>query len=190
MADKIKNAVAEYQEDFDTTGADPVKLDLLGKGFTDQEADEVIQALSVNASKPVAGKPKPKAKVIAEVPVFDPENPNISIADRLKAFNYENLEGEELAKYYELLDSLPHSEMYDFEVYKVDVLRQERFEGVPNSPIDVVGIVLESTKPVIRTRVYPKTAIAQNGRLERGRNHFEIFGQQFHENKLFYLLKK
>ena len=190
MTNKIKDAVAEYQQDFDTLGADLVRNDVLAKGFTEQEAEEVIEALSVDASKPVAAKPKPKTKVTAEAPVFDPENPNSRIADKLKVLDYENLEGEELAKYYELLESLPHSELYDFEVYKIKVRRQERFEGVPNSPIDVVGIILESTKPVISTRVYPKTAIAQNGRLERGRNHFEIFGQQFHENKLFYLLKK
>lgn len=188
MLDKIKEAVAEYEEDFDTTGADLVKLDLLGKGFSDQEADEVIEVL---ASK---GKTKPKRsakpKADTEEQTIASESLNSKIADNLKTFNYENLEGEQLAKYYELLESLPHGELFDFEVYKVKVIRQERFEGVPNSPIDVVGIVLESTKPIITTRVYPKTAIAQNGRLVRGRNYFEIIGQQFHENKLFYLLKK
>jgi hypothetical protein len=193
MTEKVKNAVVEYQEDFDTIGPDLVRNDMLAKGFTEQEATEVISALSSDSTAPVATKPvaaKPKAKAATEVTTYDPENPNNSIADKLKSFNYQNLEHEELARYYELLESLPHNQMYDFEVHKVKVLRQERFEGVPNSPVDVVGVVLESTKPLISTRVYPQNAIAQNGRLVRGRNYFEIVGQQFHENKRFYILKK
>jgi hypothetical protein len=189
--EKIKALVAEYQEDFKETGPDLVRLDLLGKGYSEQEADQVIEALTKEPEKDSKEKnakgqtaPKQSTKAIAE------QSPNDEIKPKLAKIDYENLHGESFAEYGELVESLPADKMFDFVVVKVEAIKQTRFEGVDGSPIDTIGVKLTSTIPVSATRVYAKTAIAQNGRIYRGRTYFTVEGQQFHQNRLFYLLKK
>jgi hypothetical protein len=181
--EKIKTLVSEYQKDFEKTDADLVRLDVLEKGFTEQEADEVIEALTKGPTKAEAA-----TKSVAK-PVVD-ASPNELIKARLAKIDYQNLHWENFAEYYELVESLPADKMFDFEIVKVEAIQQTRFEGVPGSPIDTIGVKVISTQAVSTTRVHAKTAITQNGRITRGRNFFEIVGQQFHQNRLFYLLKK
>jgi hypothetical protein len=189
--EQIKALVSEYQKDFGDTGEDLVRIDLLGKGYTHQEVEEVIAALTKGLTDgQIVTKSVPKNTTKPTPKEATEPSPNEDIKARLAKIDHNSLHGERFADYFELVESLPADKMYDFEVVKVETINQTRFEGVPGSPIDVIGIRLTSTKPVATTRVYAKTAIAQNGRLVRGRNYFEVIGQQFHQNRLFYLLKK
>lgn len=120
---------------------------------------------------------------------------NGSIADKLKDFNYENLTGEKFRDYCLLVQTLQLSDSYDFEQYKVEVVKKPRYRGVKDSPVDVIGFKMVNTKPINTTRIPVKVALIFNGtvRQEEGENFFETIGSQLEHNGKegrYYLLKK
>ena len=189
---QIKSAVTRFSADFKTLGESGVKVKILEAGIAEADADTIIEAIkkteTVEPTKENTTIPAP----VATSPIS--KSPNDSIKDKLAAFDYNNLKGESFAKYGELVQSLPINEKFDFQVMQVEAIVKERYKGVKDTPKDIVGIKIVNSTPKYTTRVNSKTAIAQNGRVERDPDgdFFEVIGQQFNQrgNGLFYLLKK
>lgn len=92
---------------------------------------------------------------------FDPANPNKLIDRR---FNYSKLSDptefeaylkycEELCPYQGITDNT--FRLFDFELYRCKPIIQERYPGLPNSPKDFVGLIVDEKRmgPVITTRI-------------------------------------
>lgn len=115
----------------------------------------------------------------------------------LSGFNYGDLQGDHFRDYCKMVAGLKEHEQFVFEVYKVEPIRQQRYEGVEGSPFDCVGFRIVDNKPTKTTKIPLKFALEFNGRLAEGRNFFTIEGGQWQHNGgnpsikgEYYLLKK
>ncbi len=122
-------------------------------------------------------------------------SPNASL--NLSRFDYSNLKGDAFKEYLLLVAGLRLDDKYDFEEHVVNPIKEDRFEGVENSPVDVVGIRLKSPgNPERVTRMALKHALAFNGKIQETKTgkHFTISGGQWTEHTnsrcVYYLLKK
>ncbi len=175
-----KAAVKRYKDMVATSSAEDIKLAISedDKGFTADEVEEIFAAIA-------AGSNDNEGE--------DGETPTNPLADKLAKFDYENLNGKAFIDYCQLVQSLQLNDKYTFELMHVSVARKERFVGVPNTPIDVVGIVIKNSKPIITTKIHVKDALNTNGRLlpiEEGSDKYELVGSQTPGSGRFYLLKK
>lgn len=166
--------------------ADEIKAAIAAdeKKFTPEEVEEIFQAL---------GKPADENDAETEPEV--PKTGNASLD--LSRFNYGNMVGQPFLDYMELIDSLPMHEKYDFEQYKVSPVVRERFPGMKNTPIDVIGFTIRDNAPVKTTRILPAHARDNNGRIMEKHGFKSLVGAQWDKNGgnpnsygLIYLLKK
>ena len=193
---QIKSAVTKFTADFKTLGESGVKVKMLEAGIAESVANIIIEAIKkVEVTSPASEASTKETNFpapVVKMPVS--KSPNDAIKDKLAEFDYNNLKGESFAKYGELVQSLPINEKFDFQVMQVEAIVKERYKGVKDTPKDIVGIKIVNSTPKYTTKVNSKTAIAQNGRVERDPDgdFFEVIGQQFNQrgNGLFYLLKK
>lgn len=162
-------------------------VDLLtAQGFSNEEIFEFTESMGL----PSTGKGLAPAST----------SPNASLD--LSRFNYEEeIKGSDFKEYIELVGDraaafewddfgnplpvrgkLQLGELYDFELYRVEVLRAVRYKGVKDSPIDWIGIRVKDRKPVHSTRISVATAIEYNAQIL---NAHSIAG-----HGKYYLLKK
>ena len=192
---QINSAVTKFTADFKTLGESGVKVKMLEAGIAEPDADIIIEAIKkVEVVSPTASNDNSGTGIAPVVQMPVSKTPNDAIKDKLEGFDYNNLKGESFAKYGEVFQGLSANEMFDFQVMKVEAIKKVRYKGVKDSPTDIIGIRIVDSMPKYTTRVNSKTAIAQNGRIERDPDgdFFEVIGQQFDQrgNGLFYLLKK
>jgi len=184
---QIKSAARKYSEMFKKDGPSVVKIKMMEDGFSEEDIDEVITFLHEKADKQVSET--------QNAPVSSNEINNIdAILAEIKKLDYNNLTYDQFAKYCELIQQLPTRMKFDFEVIRVKAIKEPRYEGVKDSPIDIVGIEISDPKPKHTTRIPPTIAIMQNGRVQWAKNKkfFEVIGAQFDQrgNGLFYFIKK
>lgn len=179
---QVKAAAVKYADLFKSKGEEAAKDQMIIDGITEDDTATIIEAIKKIDNAPEA--PKPTIS----------KTPNDTVKDKFAKFDYQNLKGTSFAEYGEALQSLPANEKFDFEVFKVESIRKVRYKGVKDSPVDINGMKIKDNKPKYTTRVTPKVAILQNGRVQRDEddNFFEVIGAQFDQvgNGLFYLLKK
>lgn len=110
----------------------------------------------------------------------------------LSAFDYTELKNAKLIDYIKLAEAIPWNERHDYQLYKCEVIKQPRYEGVPNSPIDITGIRITDNKPLNTTSITAKRANILNGfQLRTLTNGTAILeGAQVENTKRIYLLKK
>lgn len=147
---------------------------LSGNDFTKAEAEEFLSI----AKDPEAD------------PIYNPLNPNLSIDNNVDYSRLHTKEGFE--KYNKLLNELSPEEgisfgsdmLFEFELYRMLPVRAERYPGLPNSPIDFIGVQFKETEPVplAKTRITIKQARTYN---EQILNAHGIAGYG-----KYYLLKK
>ena len=96
-----------------------------------------------------------------------------------------------------MVSRLPVDKKFDFEVYKVEPIKSERYPGLKNTPVDVIGFRIKDNTPVKTTRIFPAHAIDNNGRLQVNGTLRVLIGAQWDKNGgnpnsygLFFLLKK
>jgi hypothetical protein len=104
-----------------------------------------------------------KLKSAAEVKPYEPGNPNSCLDLN---FDYTKLTGEEFKRYNDYLEEVcpelgihEHTNRgFDFVLCRAKPVFKERYPGIPNSPIDLIGIELK-TDPQTQTAVKHKTRI-------------------------------
>lgn len=128
--------------------------------------------------------------------VYDPMNPN-AILD-LESFDYHNpqgFKGEEFKQYNELLDSICNEfgtgehpgKNFLFELHRAAPIRVERYPGMPNTPVDFVGVMIKTDQQKNSSVVHKTNITIQQAR---------IHNQQIHNAHslagygTYYLLKK
>lgn len=137
------------------------------KGYSEEEANEIIAALDPKAP-PAPKKEEPKEEQF--------KVPTQSETLGLDRFNYSNLTEKSFEEYEALLRHLPAHKQFDFERVKAKALRKELYPGLPQSPIVMYGVKVESTSPDHVTRMEARHALELN--------------RQVGNSGLYYLLKK
>lgn len=171
-----------------------------------EEVEEILTAITKAQETAAAGPATPpKSKVTPGEAVQatgerTPTDPNGAIRDMLRQFDYDSLRGKSFRDYCLFVQSLVQEHKYDFEVYQVEVARRERYRGVKDSPVDTIGFRIINNRPIMKTRIPVKHALANNGRVvpfkdEDGQDlpEFETLGCQLDhngKNGRYYLLKK
>lgn len=120
----------------------------------------------------------------------------------LSGFDYKNLVGEDFKRYAGIVGdrcftefdadtgeekrgitgTLKLEELHVFCLYRVDVVRKQRFPGMRNSPVDFKGVKVKNDTPVHTTKIPVKNALEHNAQIE---NAHSIAG-----HGKYYLLKK
>lgn len=130
--------------------------------YTEDEQKEIIAAR--------AGNPKPTPA---------PVNP---LKQQLSQFEYSGrFEGKDFLEYNRLTATLIMDQKYDFDVVRVRPIKAVRYEGVKDSPIDIVGVEILDATPIKTTRIPAKMMRDFNGMLEEGSKgqYFTIIGGHF-----------
>lgn len=172
--------------------AEELKTDMVANGVAEVEADKFIAEVftpappatgtdTVILPNPAGGEQQviavtdnsAAAVVAAATAVITPVAPAPSVAP---AFNYKNLTGDEWKRYQDHVKALPLFDMLDFEQYKAEEVKEERYPGMPGSPWDVVGIRIINDTPINKTRINIQTANELN--------------RQLANSKRIYLLKR
>lgn len=181
---QLKSAVNKYGALFAKEGQNVTKT-MQEDGISEDDIKEVLSAIAEKTLQDNKNKAPIAASVYIEVE---------SILKEIKAMDYTNLTYERFARYGELIQQLPIRMKFDFEVIKVTAIKEPRYEGVKDSPIDIIGIQIADPKPKHTTRIPTSLAIMQNGRIHWAKNKkfFEVIGAQFDQrgNGLFYFIKK
>lgn len=120
----------------------------------------------------------------------------------LSEFDYKNLVGDSFRKYIGIVGDRAYTdfnkdtgteikgvngtmkleEMAVFCLYRVDVVRVQRFPGMKDTPIDFRGVKVKDEKPVHTTKIPVRIALENNAQIE---NAHSIAG-----HGKYYLLKK
>lgn len=120
---------------------------------------------------------------------------NIGVNPDLSGIDYGNLAGGNFKKLIlEILGKLEWNKKYLFAEYKIETSTAERYEGVKDSPRDIISIRIKDTKPVKKTLMYAKDALSLNGvQVQQSKNDPEkvfIKGAQFQNSGRIFLLAK
>lgn len=182
----------------ETVGNDKLQTaDLLEKeGFTNEEIAEVMEALD-NPAPPPPPPPASSPRTTNQA-----KGPNDALD--LSGFKYKDENGEfsgdQFEKYVELVGDksfmkldrnrrpvpvngqLKQGDMYDFQLFKVRPIRVERFPGMPDSPMDYIGIQIVNDQPLHTSRMPVNTVLEFNSQIL---NAHSVAG-----NGKYYLLKK
>lgn len=153
------------------------------KGYKDDEVAEIVAALQ----NPEKDKP------------LVPVSPNAELD--LSGFDYKALTGKKFREYVELVGDrsyvefdaesgqekgvvgkLLQNESFDFELFKVEVVRKQRFPGVKDTPMDFIGVKVKSDTPEHKTRIPISHALEYNAQIL---NAHSLAG-----HGKYYLLKK
>lgn len=158
---------------------------MIEEEYSPDEITEILAAIDA----PPEIKPAPAEIKAGE---WDPKNPNAIIKNDI---NYENLVGEEFIRYNAILESLSpdggygeHTvHLFDFELYRATPIRKARYEGLPGTPIDFIGVKLRTVgnmmdPPINQTRITINNARELNSQIL---NQHSIEG-----HGKYYLLKK
>lgn len=147
--------------------------------ISDKDAEEIIDEVSP-AKKPEKVKAEP-GKVL-------------TLVEKLKEIDYDNLKGEMFKKYCLIVQSLKWNERHTFQQFTVKAIKKVRYKGVAGSPVDIIGVKLEKQQPEITTNIPVKAALLTNGTLieDEDGEFFEMMGSQISPTGIsrFYLLKK
>jgi hypothetical protein len=92
--------------------------------------------------------------------------------DRFDYKKEEGFVGAQFKEYEAMILKFPLTKQYDFEVYRVKPVRVERYPGLPQSPIDTIGIRIESDRPLMTTRVEARHALEMNRQLQNTGRYF------------------
>lgn len=106
----------------------------------------------------------------------------------LSGFDYKNMRGEPFIEYAKFASKLLWNKQYVFDVFKVDTIKQQRYKGVPGSPVDILGFIIKNDTPVHTTKMEVKNANVLNGIVIDEDNN--CVSAQFENTKRIYLLKK
>lgn len=169
-----KAAVTKYAELHKNGATKEELVDALSsdeKEYTTEEVAEIYQALVETNSDATGTKPPdPGTKTSDNVTKPPPlptkiasVNPNDNLG--LANFDYKNLRDGEWSKYQELVDSLPLYGQYDFHLFRAKPLFRDRYPGIKDSPVDMVGIEIKNDTPEHRTRVSVMVAKEFNGQI-------------------------
>lgn len=170
--------------------------------YQPEDVEEILAAIALGATQGSASPSKESRTSTAEItPAAGSVNPNAAIADKLAAFDYNRMTGEAFKKYALFVQTLPIEKAFDFEVYAVEVVKNVRYKGIKDSPVDTVGFKIKNMRPIHTTRIPVKHALVTNGRVEPFRDTegnaeetgFEVTGCQLDHNGSngrYYLLKK
>jgi len=109
--------------------------------------------------------PPPPAPPVDQPPIAPPAVPPVATVDVVAQFDYKNLTGDEYKRYVAHVESLPLFDLRQYDCYKARQVKKERFEGMPGSPWDVVGIEITTDKPLHTTKIDRKTADEMNKQL-------------------------
>jgi hypothetical protein len=119
----------------------------------------------------------------------------------LSSYDYKNLVGKAFKEYVSLtgdrsfiefdketgkeipvVGQLRQDDHYDFSLFRVDVVRKERFPGIKGTPIDFIGVKVKSDTPDHTTRIPVRMALEYNMQIL---NAHSVAG-----HGKYYLLKK
>lgn len=197
---RLKKALETFQPKIDA-GATPdeitVELQKEEYGYTEEEQAEILKALHAeNAGNGETGTP-PEAGTQgappppASVAPVGSSNPGNSEGPKAPRFDYNNLTGEEFKKYMNHIASLNGNDKRTFKLMRVEVIKKVRYKGIKDSPVDVIGVRIKDSKPIITTLIPVKAATVQNGfiREDEDGEFFELLGSQVETNQRFYLLQ-
>lgn len=169
-------------------------VDLLTKEeFANEEIAEILEELD----KPAPPPPASSARTTNQT-----KSPNDALD--LSGFKYKDEHGEftgdQFEKYVELVGDrsfvkldrnrrpvpvngqLKQGDMYDFQLFKVRPIRVERFPGMPDSPMDYIGIQIVNDQPLHTSRMPVSTVLEFNSQIL---NAHSVAG-----HGKYYLLKK
>lgn len=119
---------------------------LLSSDFDNDEANETLEYMD-----------DPRIED-TDVNEYDPKNPNASLK---LDFDYTKLFGKEFDRYIGLLEELSPAggfaspKMYDFELWRMKPVIEERYPGLPNTPKDFKGVEFKEDEPklIAKTRI-------------------------------------
>ena len=187
---KLKSALAKFGPMVATTSDDDLKVLLsdAANGFTQEEQEEVFAALKKGVEEPPKQTPEggtstvPQATTGSEIQIPDFEPADLANPVKFK-------------EYVQWLLSIPGNTKLKFDLMKVESIREVRYEGVKDSPVDIVGIRIKDNKPYLGGTLIPvKHAVQHNGYIAEGKNWFALEGSQLADvmntNKMFYIVKK
>lgn len=185
---KLKSALAKFGPMLATTTEDDLKVLLADpeNGYTPEEQEEVLAALkSSQPDQNGSAESQPEPTLVKKeegivIPDFKPED----LANPKK-----------FKEYVQWLLTIPGNTKLKFDLMKVESIREVRYEGVKDSPVDIVGIRIKDNKPYLPGTLIPvKHAVLHNGYIAEGKNWFGLEGSQLADvmntNKMFYIVKK
>ncbi len=126
------------------------------KEFSADDINEIVNAIIGEPPANPNEKPSPKPQTQSE---------KLGL-DRFDYKREEGFIGDQFKEYEAMILKLPLTKQYDFEVYKVKPVKVERYPGLPQSPIDTVGVRIESDRPIMTTRVEARHALEMNRQLQ------------------------
>lgn len=188
---KLKSAVAKFGPMLATTSEEDMKVLLADpeNGYTAEEQEEVLAAIK----KPVESEaPKENNATNQAIPKLKAIGEEVEIPD----FKPEDLANpKKFKEYVQWLLTVPGNTKLRFDLMKVESIREVRYEGVKDSPVDIVGIRIKDNKPYLSGTLIPvKHAVLHNGYIAEGKNWFGLEGSQLADvmntNKMFYIVKK
>jgi hypothetical protein len=144
--------------------AEELKAEMLTNEISEADADQFIAEIYAtaqdDAGNPAPEKEKATAPVAKAAEVAQPTAPQ---------FNYKALEGKHYDEYQAYIASLPLFELRTFQCFKAEEVKKERFQGMPGSPWDVVGIRIVNDTPLHTSKINVKTANELNAQLPNSR---------------------
>lgn len=125
------------------------------KGFDEAGVDEILAAVLGDTK----GKPETKKE---EKPRVKSQSETLGL-DR---FDYRNLKGESYEEYLKMVtEKLFAHVQYRFCCYKARPIKKERYPGLRDTPVDIIGVLIESDIPINRTKIEARHAIDLNKQL-------------------------
>lgn len=164
-----KSAVTRFKPVVDAGASKEETLEAIlkdEKNFTEAEANEIYAAITGSAEPSQNGTQSSIAKPEEEKLV----GPNDHL--ELSQFDYSQLKGKSYDAYKELEGKLDTERLYDFHLYRARPVKQERYPGVPKSPVDVIGLELLHTTPLNKTRVPAKIAADYNAQVQNTSKYY------------------
>ncbi len=182
---RLKSALEKFQPKIAAgAGPDEIESELKSEeyGYSEEEQKEIIDALhkansGSTSSQPPASTGKP----------HDTIEPKAVKSQ----FNYDDLKGEEFKNYMNHIKSLNGNEKRTFKLMRVEVIKKVRYKGIKDSPVDVIGVRIKDSKPIMTTLIPVKAATSQNGFIHEDEDgvFFELLGSQVETNNRFYFLQ-
>lgn len=194
---RLEAALAVYQPMVDA-GNDPetVKQAIIDAKAGDapkysvEEVEEIFGSLKPAGSEGV-GATGSNSSTDTQDPVK--EQKGLSIPK----FSTEALKGDDFKNFMKFLQSIPGNTKLKFNLMKVEADKKVRYRGVPDSPMDIIGVRVRDAKPYLKETLIPvKHALIMNGYVheysEEEGGGWELRGSQLadnsNQNKMFYFL--
>ncbi|MDP4264917.1 MAG: hypothetical protein Q8941_20480 [Bacteroidota bacterium] len=131
---------------------------------TIDETSELIQIDGIakeDADKIAAGIFGQLMNVGSNAKPLQPAAPPIEI----KKFDFKNLTGDNWTAYLAFIDTLPWGRHFKFSLYAAVPIMKERYPGLKDTPIDMVGLTIKNDVPVNTSSIPIRIAKEYNAQI-------------------------